>query len=270
MKKYIITLSMFCFVSSILAQNLTSKKGEDYLPKKGDVAIGLSATSFLEYAGNLFNSDAFAPEAEEPMLSQTVYGKMFINDNQAYRLTLGINYTKSTDNTQVSGLESDGTTTGSDVTNSTKLSNTMFVVGLGKEFRRGSTRLQGLYGAEGLLMFGGESAKYEYGNTIKAEANAGNAFSRTTEDKNGSTFTFMLRGFIGAEYFIAPKVSISAEYGWGIGFSSIGGGSSTVEEYDFVDDISESTTTENANDSGFAVSNDMGLSSGSLGLILHF
>ena len=76
MKKHIITLSIFCFISSILAQNLIPKKGEDYLPKKGGVAIGLSATSFPKYAGNLFNSDAFAPLAEEPMLSQAMCTKI--------------------------------------------------------------------------------------------------------------------------------------------------------------------------------------------------
>ena len=39
--------------------------------------------------------------------------------------------------------------------------------------------------------------------------------------KDPSSFGVILRAFIGAEYFIAPKISITAEYGWGFGFTSI-------------------------------------------------
>ena len=169
----------------LYAQDLTSKKGENYLPESGDWAIGFDATSFLNYAGNLLNAGAVAPTASEPMIAQTVYGKMFTDDNQAYRLTLGVNMLNDKVSTLVDGLESDGSTTGSMVTDEVKTSMTMIALGLGKEYRRGSTRLQGLYGAEAMITLTGGKTQYTYGNSIKSEANAGNSLSRSTEVKAG-------------------------------------------------------------------------------------
>ena len=78
------------------AQDLTSKKGETYLPESGDWAIGFDATSFLNYAGNLFNASAVAPNAAEPMIPLTIYGKLFTADDRAFRATLGINMSSNT------------------------------------------------------------------------------------------------------------------------------------------------------------------------------
>ena len=270
MKRILLILTFSSFLSATFAQDLTSKKGENYLPEQDEWAIGLSATSFLNYAGNLFNSVAVAPSAAEPMITQTFYGKMFTDDDQAYRVTLGLNMGSITDNTEVPGLESDGTTTGSNVTNTEKMSSSMIALGFGKEFRRGSTRLQGVYGAEGIVMLGSGSTKYTYGNSIKASAMGGEASSRPIEEKEGGTFGLAIRGFVGAEYFIAPKISISAEYGWGIGLTSTGGGSTSTETYDFVEDSTDNNTSSGPSDSSFSLANDMGLASGTLGLILHF
>jgi hypothetical protein len=270
MKK--VLLSLLVVVSlGLSAQDLTSKKGENYLPESGDWAIGFDATSFLNYAGNLLNAGAVAPTTSEPMLAQTIYGKIFTDDNQAYRLTLGINMLNDKVNTLVDGLESDGTTTGSMVTDEVKTSTSMIALGLGKEYRRGSTRLQGLYGAEAMIMLTGGKTQYTYGNTIKSEANAGNTISRPTEVKNGGSFGFILRGFVGAEYFIAPKIAISAEYGWGIGLTSNGGSSISTETYDLAEDeVNTDTNDDGAGSSDFSLANDLGISSGMLGLILHF
>lgn len=270
MKRLLLFLTFSSFMSATFAQDLTSKKGENYLPEQDEWAIGLSATSFLNFAGNLFNAGAVAPSAAEPMFTQTFYGKMFTDDDQAYRITIGLNMGSASADTLVDGLESDGTTTGSDVTNTEKVGSSMITLGFGKEFRRGSTRLQGVFGAEGIVMLGSGSTKYTYGNSIKASAMGGQGVSRPTLEKEGGTFGLAIRGFVGAEYFIAPKISISAEYGWGIGFNSTGEARTSTETYDFADDSTDNGTTYGTSSSSFSLANDMGLASGTLGLILHF
>jgi len=270
MKKLISSILFLTIFTVSYSQDLTSKKGENYLPENGDWAIGLDATSFLNYAGNLINSGASAPSVVEPLFSQTIYAKLFTSDNQALRATLGINLLSNTDNSNVDGLESDGTLSGSKVINSVKQSSTMITIGLGKEFRRGNTRLQGFYGADAFMMLGSSSTTNTYGNSIKSEAFYSGTTSRDLEIKNGSTFGLMIRGFLGAEYFIAPKISISAELGWGIGLSSTGDGSTDSESYDFGDDSSSNSSVTSAGDSSFNITNDLGISQGVLGLNLHF
>ena len=156
-----------------------------------------------------------------------------------------------------------------------KVSESSFALGLGKEFRRGSTRLQGVYGAEALFKLSSTTTKYEYGNSIQSPAY--NLFdSRPIDVKSGSTLEFGVRAFIGAEYFIAPKISISAEYGWGLHLTSKAGGSTTSEtqELDNNDNTISSSSSVDAvgGPNSFTIGNDLGfdLGSASLGLMLHF
>jgi hypothetical protein len=48
----------------------------------------------------------------------------------------------------------------------------------------------------------------------------------------GGTFGLGVRGFVGVEYFFAPKISIGGELGWGISYMSTGEGEETYEFYD--------------------------------------
>jgi hypothetical protein len=138
-------------------------------------------------------------------------------------------------------------------------------VGLGIEKRRGKTRLQGYYGADAWLFTSGSSVKYDYGNALNSggggatavvpstqtttdfganttlasvttlSSNINNVFdsygfpARITSVKMGQTFGIGLRGFIGAEYFLFPKISLGFEYGWGFSFSTTGTSSYSLE-----------------------------------------
>ena len=55
------------------------------------------------------------------------------------------------------------------------------------------------------------------------------ATARQTEQVNASKFTLGLQGFIGVEWFFAPKVSLGAEYTWGLAMNSNGETSVTHE-----------------------------------------
>ena len=67
------------------------------------------------------------------------------------------------------------------VTNEVKTSMTMIALGLGKEYRRGSTRLQGLYGAEAMIMPQEENFA-TYGNLLNPKRMLKRTF-RSTEVK---------------------------------------------------------------------------------------
>jgi hypothetical protein len=147
------------------------------------------------------------------------------------------------------------------VENVWKQSNTTVGLAAGMEMRKGKTRLQGYYGGEVGIYMNMMKDKFEYGNALAATTTASlnvnvtgadeftgaNAYgnvgnnvapaaisgligdARVTERKYGTTFSFGLRGFIGAEYFILPKMSLGGEFGWGIGLSSQGATKTTWE-----------------------------------------
>jgi hypothetical protein len=173
------------------------------------------------------------------------------------------------------------------------------------EKRKGKTRLQGYYGGEIGIYFANTKDAFTYGNALNASttpslvvdvdatddafSGAGNIMTgvpatgagtgRVTERKNGSTFGFGLRGFIGCEFFILPKVSLGGEFGWGLGLSSTGATTSEVESIGNTgavgaNDAVGSTTVEGAKQGTFQLDTDNTNSllgaSGTLRLNFHF
>ncbi|MBL7891897.1 MAG: hypothetical protein JNL63_04655 [Bacteroidia bacterium] len=201
--------------------------------------------------------------------TQYIVGKMFKDEKTAYRAALGLNFGSSTIKNnvyddQVGVATPDPNKT---VEDSYKQSSNMITLGAGLEKRRGSTRLQGYYGGMLMINFGGGKNTYTYGNAMSttnssptsttnwsSKTSAASA-SRTTESKNGSTFGLGLNGFIGAEYFIAPKISVGAEYWWGVNFSSTGEGSSTSETVSA--GAVKTTTSKMAGGSSFGIGNSV-------------
>lgn len=261
MKKTVLFVAAAILATTTFAQDgLTSKKGEAYLPEAGDWAIGFDGTPFLDYAGNMFNGNtnngvnATWVGNNRPM---TIVGKMFKDESTAYRAKLRIGFGSTT---QEGVYDTSLTTLTGEVTDEMKMSNMMITLGGGIEKRKGNTRIQGFYGGEALISFGGSGTEYTYadassGSSTTATPNLhqstqfdfgtntaynGNANERVTKNTNGSTFQLSLRGFVGVEWFVAPKVSVSAEYGWGLMMSSTGAGEVDTEEYV----IATGTTTE--------------------------
>ncbi|HLG02818.1 MAG TPA: hypothetical protein VI731_04435, partial [Bacteroidia bacterium] len=152
--------------------------------------------------------------------------------------------------------------------------------------RRGKTRLQGYYGGNLVFWMNGKKDVFTYGNemsttyptppTTDFQSIAGLPYSntspRTTEHKYGSELGFGLRGFIGAEYFILPKISLGGEFGWGLGFSKSGASSTTTTAVNA--GVLETTTTEGGTASSFKIdvdNNPMGIgSSGAILIHFHF
>jgi len=241
--KLILTIALLA-TYSFSAQDLTSKRGENFLPEEGEWAIGLDAAPFLNYAGNLFNSGNTNPVANFPNSINTIYGKMFITPTSAYRAKIRIGFNSVTNR----AFTEDATDPMATVEDTEKVSSTFIGIGAGMEKRRGNSRLQGVYGAEAFIWFSGQNRTYEYGNELTA-TNTTNSnafdpiFDGVTESNSGSTFGIQLRGFLGAEYFILPKISLGAEYGWGLAFSSAGDGETTSEFHDGTGVQSETTAS---------------------------
>ena len=241
-KKVLFVAAAFLATATFAQDGLTSKKGEAYLPEAGDWAVGFDGTPLLNYAGNLFNGNtnntmtASWVGNNQPM---TLVGKMFVDESTAYRgkLRLGFGSTAA----DVIGFYDDDfnpSTNMVEYINTTTNSNMMVTIGGGIEKRKGSTRLQGYYGGEALISMGSSSTSYDYGRdytetwsvdevapngTVLGTADA----QRVTERSAGSTLVLGVRGFVGVEYFFAPKMSVGAEIMWTIAIESEANGEMT-------------------------------------------
>ena len=266
MKKSVLLLAATFGVTGAFAQDLTSKKGEKYLPEANDWAISLDAQPVIKTLGNLMNPNDAGDITGNGGATNYIMGKMFKDEKTAYRALLGLNFGSVTTKTLVDQAGSTSTPP-AQVENSTKVSSNSITLGAGLEKRRGSTRLQGYYGGMAMISLGGGKVTNTYGNALSS-TNPEGGVPRLTSDKAGSEFGLNLNGFIGAEYFVLPKLSIGAEYWWGLGFSSIGEGETTVEQFDFVSNGVKTTTTKTAGGSSFGIGGQYG--SAQMFINLHF
>ncbi len=265
MKKSVLVVALALGVSSAFAQDLTSKKGEPMLPEANDWAISMNADPIFEFVGNAFSGYTgknSAPAVNWLNGNQTIIGKKFIDEKTAYRVLVRLGFTSQTFKNSVQADDQDLATVlfptlPALVVDKYKHTTTNIAIGAGKEWRRGKTRLQGFYGADVMLWMTSSKDKYTYGNTMTAVPSSGShqtttpltttfdndpqsltfgavtgavpASARVTQQKSGMTIGVGIRGFIGAEYFIFPKIAIGAEYGWGLGFQTTGKGTTSTE-----------------------------------------
>jgi len=295
-KRVLFVASLFLATATFAQDGLTSKKGEAYLPEAGDWALGFDAAPFIGYFGNFANgaSGNSMNAAWQDGQRWSIVGKMFKDETTAYRGRVRIGF-GSTNQDMIGFYDADAdpTTNQVEYTNSEKTSNFNIVLGGGLEKRRGNTRIQGYYGGELLISLGSSSESWDYGRAYSDDwavdevmptsgSVLGSAVAqRVTERKAGSTFAFGLRGFVGVEWFIAPKVSLGAEYGWGLGFSSTGEGEETVEYWGMAENSAatanslQSETLKTGGSSAFQLDTDNNGNSifggsGQINLIFHF
>ena len=272
MKKIFTILSAVMLTCSLSAQKWTDRWTDDsYLPEAGNWSIGFDATSSLNYFGNLFNAGATAPTADYVSgpdhvsdFDQTIYGKLMTSDNEALRVRLGIKMYKDVDRTDVADNDPDADA-GDTVEDKVSIGETDINLWVGKEFRKGSARIQGVYGAEAGLGMESKTTTYDYGNSVDQEGTG------PLKVRDGMQLGIGLRAFIGAEYFVLPSMSIGAEYGWGFYYKFQGGGSAKSNAWvaDSNGDMYEDETeTKNANDNEIGFKNDN--ATGSLVLRMYF
>ncbi|MFL5730227.1 MAG: hypothetical protein ACJ75J_12145 [Cytophagaceae bacterium] len=228
-----------------------SKRGYAILPQGGDWGISFNAIPVLNYVGNTFNNTAGNTVSAAFPAVGAVSARKFIDDNNAYRALVRFDLgTTSMKNNTAS--DASGAPAGTTVEDKESIKNSNIQIGGGIEKRKGTSRVQGIYGAMAMIGKTGGSKKYTYGNAFSSTNTApttnnfdGNDLggARITETKTGSGFSIGVVGFIGAEYFVAPKLSLGAEFQWGPSFQSNGKLDTTVESWDGVNNVVKTTTT---------------------------
>jgi len=240
-------------VANAQEEPIKNKQGRVILPETGDYALGFNAVPILTFIGNTFNGhtnntsigdDKFASRFGQ----NVIFGKYFLSPKNAVRIDFRFGLHSATYRSDV--MSDTGNSPDSMVVDKAKLLNQNYVIGLGYEWRLGTGRLQGVVG--GSLFYGFASStksSYEYGNAFSAGNagptstvwdNYGNALystslgERVASRKGGNTWSTGVRLFAGVEYFVAPKLSIGAEFGWYLGYSRTGESTSTYESWDGV------------------------------------
>lgn len=292
MKKVILTfVAVLGIVAFLNAQELTSKKGFTILPEAGDWCLSMDATPFFDFALNTVNiMNNTGQTSQHPGyvsgFNTNIVGKYFVESDMAYRVKFGIN-TANTKNTMYFDNPADvfnGVADPGEISDVTKTSAMNILLGGGIEYRRGHNRLQGYYGGDVMISIQTNKTTNTWAVEQNNEAvtngytnNDGSLVSadRILTNKTGTGIGFGVRGFIGAEYFFAPKISVGAEFGWGLGIQSAGRSNIETEHWNVANTQSETVVTQgdNGSASGFVVDNGMGNlfgASAALLLNLHF
>ncbi|NQY12081.1 MAG: hypothetical protein HRT71_21505 [Flavobacteriales bacterium] len=273
-------------------EQIENKNGREILPVAGDIAIQFDASPLLNFALDAVNiMDYNGSSTSSPGFTDgngsVIVGKYFLTDTKAVRAkfqfqtngglgTANSKVTQYFDSNQEVFLDATPNANGDEYTQIEDVQKTKshaVVLGGGLEFRRGYARLQGFYGGELLFMKGGTKTTTEYGTefNLEGETNgynaSGDGFSgvntRILEVEN-SSMGIGLRGFVGVDYFILPKISIGAEFGWGFGYESTAQTETLTEDWAILDGATtassnESTTLGNKS-AGFSWGTDAGAS----------
>ncbi len=249
MKRLFISVAaILCMAATASAQTLivveekpvlTNKKGAPILPQAGDVSIGISTTPFFSYLGNMFTRDGSNTAPTFNSLGAGLNMKFFTADNQAIRAGLNVNF--GTD--YYYGNPTSNTVAGATVTDRMEKSNQGFGINIGYEWRRGYGRLQGFYGAQLAASYNNVTTHYKYGNEMNAtyptpwswDFNTGSQAQmaeRMIDVKGAPIISVGLFGFVGVEYFFAPKMSIGGEIGLGVAYVNQGESEYTGQYFD--------------------------------------
>jgi hypothetical protein len=245
--KKVLLIAVLAIAGLANAQEIKSSKGEAYLPESGDWAISFNGDGLFRYVGNSFNGATATNNAPSVTYARnnSFVGKKFISATNAYRVVANF------------AIASNSTTNPSGA-NTVENKNSGFdlAAGLGKEWRRGKTRLQGFYGADALLTMSSVSNTQTFTNT-----NTG-AFVSSTDFKGGFGLGLAAQGFIGAEYFIFPKFSVGAQYTYRVGFDMVGESETTFQPA-----VGSAVTTKGGKNTNFGIG---GVGVSTINITLHF
>ena len=205
-------------VAALAATSLVAAQAQDEVkPKAGDVTTDFSLFAnglfnsplSLHNGGNVPNGASFGGEAGNFKLDPVgvLKGRYFFQDDLALRLTLGLgmpSVKETTNDTNVSLEQKYRTST------------LFFGLGVEKHFA-GTNRLSPYVGAE--LHLGSYTTNYQSHQTLTA----GNTTTKTDKEvKTAPGFVFGGGLFLGADYYIAPKVFLGLEAGLNIDSRSLG------------------------------------------------
>ncbi|MDR1673156.1 MAG: hypothetical protein LBS09_06835 [Bacteroidales bacterium] len=301
MKKIILSFGILCMGFVATGQDFAveeaettdntvfvNRRGIPVLPKAGDFALGIDATPFLRYLGNVANNTTGNAAPLFNGVSNTIYGKYFIADDRAIRAKLRLNIYQDqhkgtvANDAEVARNPLNPFATTVDVQ---RISTQDVALTAGYEFRRGRGRVQGFYGGEVSIGYKGGKTVYEYSNPLTAlnqnpsTADFGanlissglSAQDRITEQVSGATLSASVAGFVGVEYFFAPQISIGGELNLGLDYSTKAQDEITAEGYDAANDKIQTYSKRERSKSDLAgTAGIRTITSGSIFLLFHF
>lgn len=212
------------------------KKQKQFLPEEGDWAIGIDVVPVLKYIGNAFNGNTDnniehlggAPFTQNDnrfkknlMPDVSIMGKYMLTNKWAIRANIGLmmrseyerSYSRDDKGFILDPLNEDK------VIDKAHHSRKGMSLAIGAEYRKGSRRVQGVFGAGLLFAFQSDHVSYTWGNgmteinqTPSSSFNAYDGSYRLLKDyKNGADFYTGITGSAGIEWFVCPKISLGAE-----------------------------------------------------------
>ncbi len=287
MKRAITLLLMvFVFAGGILAEEqpiLRSKSGIPILPEAGDFAIGVNGGVMLDFVGNMFNNTVNNTSRFDFLDPDTrfIFGKYFLEDLKAVRVGVRLGQQRLVNAIYLLEDQPGGAGSKGDdpeyVLDRHITSQTNIMLGLGMEWRKGVHRIQGFYGVDLGLAVMRDHEAFKYGNEISSDntnpstTNFGNniwAGSRATKLHQGFGFMVGVRGFVGFEYFILPKLSVGGEFGWGPAVGFLGKSYAELESWDAVKE--EVVIEERPVGRGNVINIDTDNANGVIKLLFHF
>ncbi|MFC2137571.1 hypothetical protein ACFLTE_05295 [Bacteroidota bacterium] len=179
-------------------------------PNKGEFSIGISATPFIGFIGNIFTSSSnSAPylsfSASNP---NTIYWKYLVSDKKALRSSITLGITANSDQSPSSEP---------DYYNKVKQSALNIGASLGNEFyRNNKSRFRVFYGYEGgfnVIPFSGQCNALQINVIGKVDYDESNSNSNDFTETGGREYLFFFQTFSGIEFFLLPKMSLSSELG---------------------------------------------------------
>ena len=250
MKKYILFASACLLSLNLFAQqdkpekNYLPEEGDVTIGINAIPFLKYLGNCFSDAGNNTINATdvggvpsigfPVAPGLQNPTIS--IFGKYFLTDQTALRLNVGIGIGSKTQRKYVqddAALAADPLSA-AQVEDSYKYRSTGFSLAAGYEWRRGGKRLQGFWGGQAVVAYSNSKHFFNYGNAITEinqtpsqtstvwdnpvsgqtvptlNPNIGNN-SRLLQQNDGRSWTYGVGGFVGVEYYIAPKIAIGCE-----------------------------------------------------------
>lgn len=209
---------------------------KQYLPEKGDVAIGIDVAPLFRYVGNLFNNstnntleslggEPFTEDVEgfdindiQPDVS--IMGKYMLTNNWALRANIGLMIRSNTTNVYVADDAAlvNNPLSEEKLIDSRKMQRHGMSAMVGAEYHKGNRRIQGVFGAGLLVGFNKSVTDYTYANALTSiNQTPTSAWPinpngyRALKEKTASNIFMGIYGSVGVEWFVAPKLALGAE-----------------------------------------------------------
>ena len=270
-------LLFMCTVSicALGFSQMTSKNGHTILPEAGDWVLQTNGNLLVDMAMNVADIMNSGQNAAHPGyvtdMENVIVLKYFNSDDFATRYKISLESSSETEKTY-----GDNPTMDENPENVLLMKTTeswwSLKLGYGHEYRRGHNRLQGYYGWEaimGLNTGDSDNVNTKYNYEFSYEDMGGSSY--TNSDKNGFGVSLEARTFVGVEYFAAPKISIGAEFGWGLEMEMNGRSSSTTTSVQLDGgDFDGTEETESLGDSDNSLKFDVDTFGGALTIAFHF